>query len=171
MVLPVNSLRFPFDLLLQLFSALTSQGGHKSKLHLYREAAPLCKNLFQYPLELTRAIPVYHGILHRQGHQVLFFKSHLRFAEHGILDDTVMFQFQKQAVLIHFQKLFRRILPGKTVFFLNLHSYLFVRKQLIFDSFFQVVDILFVYEPRTFHIDANRASISGGGDLFHLRQS
>ena len=46
-----------------------------------------------------------------------------------------------------------------------------IRDQLVPDSTLQVVYILFMYQPCALQINADRASIPGGGHLLHLDQA
>ena len=139
-------------------------------VNLHGQAAALHENFLQDPLQLRRPVPGYHRILQSQAHHVLTLKGTFRLTEHAVEKDAVIFKLHKDAVPVDHQEFFRRVLSGKAVFFLNLDGYPLAGEQLLPDPLFQPVNILFVNQPRTYNINANRASVPGGGDSLHLHQ-
>ena len=153
-----------------LNAQLAFHSRHIGKFHFRRQAAPLLEDLFQYPFQLSRLLFGHHGILNGHPHPLRLRKINLRLPEHGIFNDAVMLQLQKNAVLIYLQKLFWRILAGQTVLLLDPDNHLLIRKKLFLNAFLQVVYHLLMDQPWTFDINANRASIPGGGHTRDLHQ-
>ena len=55
-------------------------------------------------------------------------------------------------------------------FFQDLDLQLFVRKKLVLDAFFQIVDIFLVNQTGALQIHADLTSVPGAGHLVHLHQ-
>ena len=81
-------------------------------VNFQRQPAPLRKDLLQHPLQLCRFVSGDHGIFQNHLHHVMFRKTALRFAEHVVEKNAVIFKLHQNTVLVDHQKLLRSILFG-----------------------------------------------------------
>ena len=126
---------------------------HELCLNPQIHAAPLRKNLIEHPDQLISRILSQRGLLKLHPHDMLLRKGNLRSPEQIILQNAVMLQLIKNAVLIKLQKLFRRILARKLIALQNFQFYLRSAKQLLFQNALKMKKLLLMDQLSTYKID------------------
>ena len=146
---------FLLDLKNCIFSVFALLCLLKFHLHFQIHSASLAKHFVQIFYKDLTFFPGYHRVRKHHAKNVIIRKFYVRTLKEIVLQHIVIAQLKLHASPICFQKILRRILPGKNKLFNDSYRNRNSRKALSFNLFFQFKEMFFVNPSLTLYIDTN----------------